>query len=227
MFQAQEDKRRVGDGRGPDAFRGGRGRVARSVHLLNEAAAVVAATATLALPVVMRLAVVARQLFTGGNPAQRVKFDMRSEDSHVEVGAAGVIDKGKLVAATLGIYGCAVVELDDGHALAPLRATTRRCSTDALARQFANLSSGGQTRPGKQPLAVNLARPDAEFRAEFRVELRRACISLPLHKFFEALFCPACSSLLIRALAHSVWRTKLPLVSLDKAMDESCAAETL
>ncbi len=74
-----------------------------------------------------------------------------------------MIDEGELIAVG-GVNGRAVVEFDDSDAFARACPASRGDAADALARQFTNLSSGGQGLSGKQTAPVNCAWADDKLR---------------------------------------------------------------
>jgi hypothetical protein len=112
--------------------------------------------------VVVRLAVVTRQLLARFDAAQRVELDAAVAHAHVGVRLARVVDVFEGARGVRRVERAAVAELDDHDAVGGARAPARLALGDDLAAQLAQLPARGQRRGRVEPAPLYPAAPDFE-----------------------------------------------------------------
>lgn len=110
----------------------------------------------------VRLAVVARQLFARLDAAQRVELDAAVADAHEGVRLARVVDVLEGTCGVRRVERAAVAELDDHDAVQGASAAARLALADDLAAQLAQLPARGQHRGREEAAPLYPAATDFE-----------------------------------------------------------------
>lgn len=132
------------------------------------------------LAVMMRLAVVAGQFFSGADRAQSIDLNFQSEDADERVRRTGMIDVSKQVAATRRIDGLAMIHFHDRDAAQLPGAFASFALADDLAGELTELLSLSDGRSGEHSLAVDRAAFHDKSRAHIRVRIAGHGLFYPL-----------------------------------------------
>ena len=111
----------------------------------------------------MRLAVIAGQLFAGANLSEGVEFQPPVSHAHVAVGLAGMVHVLEMISAARSVYGCAVAQFHYLYRVMPARASSGFRLRDDFPAQLSDLAPGREPREREKSTAMNAARPDLEF----------------------------------------------------------------
>src|SRR5687768_13085136 len=107
----------------------------------------------------MRLAVIARNLFTRPDAPDRVELDAMADAAHVGVRLAAVVEVAQ-TGIRRDVEGFVVLELDDRHHVHSFRATPSLGHGDQFAGELADFSFRRDRAAGEDTLPMNPARAD-------------------------------------------------------------------